>query len=158
MLLVGRQEGHPACEKLSGEILAGLSVWSEVQMICIWSSWCHCHSIISCSRSNTEWFTFLAPAYPGCSGKRPLNRCSSSSSSVVDMCVADWQWTGARSTASLSVVWKVCGTVWNQHQQHRITGLRTAAGLYQLAGLSSSSAYHCYYYYFAHGSGCKVLW
>ena len=26
--------GHPACKKLSGEVLAWLSVWSEVQ-ICI---------------------------------------------------------------------------------------------------------------------------
>ena len=31
MLLVGRQEGHPACKKLSGVVLAWLSVWSEVQ-------------------------------------------------------------------------------------------------------------------------------
>jgi len=38
MLLVGWQEGHPAWKKLSGEVLAWLSVWSEVQMICIWSS------------------------------------------------------------------------------------------------------------------------
>jgi len=30
-LLVGWQEGHPACKKLSGEVLAWLSVWSEVQ-------------------------------------------------------------------------------------------------------------------------------
>jgi len=30
-LLVGQQEGHPACKKLSGEVLAWLSVWSEVQ-------------------------------------------------------------------------------------------------------------------------------
>jgi len=30
-LLVGRQEGHPVCKKLSGEVLAWLSVWSEVQ-------------------------------------------------------------------------------------------------------------------------------
>jgi len=37
MLLVGRQEGHPACKKLSGEVLAWLSVWSEVQT-CIWPS------------------------------------------------------------------------------------------------------------------------
>jgi len=29
-LLVGQQEGHPACKKLSGEVLAWLSVWSEV--------------------------------------------------------------------------------------------------------------------------------
>jgi len=30
-LLVGWQEGHPACKKLSGGLLALLSVWSEVQ-------------------------------------------------------------------------------------------------------------------------------
>jgi len=36
-LLVGRQEGHPACKKLSGGVLAWLSVWSEVQTY-IWSS------------------------------------------------------------------------------------------------------------------------
>jgi len=28
MLLVGWQEGHPACKKLSGGVLAWLSVWS----------------------------------------------------------------------------------------------------------------------------------
>jgi len=27
-LLVGRQEGHPACKKLSGGVLTWLSVWS----------------------------------------------------------------------------------------------------------------------------------
>ena len=36
-LLVGRQEGHPAFKKLSGGVLAWLSVWSEVRT-CIWSS------------------------------------------------------------------------------------------------------------------------
>ena len=30
-LLVGWQEGHPACKKLSGGVLVWLSVWSEVQ-------------------------------------------------------------------------------------------------------------------------------
>ena len=30
-LLVGRQEGHPACKKQSGGVLAWLSVWCEVQ-------------------------------------------------------------------------------------------------------------------------------
>jgi len=34
-LLFGRQEGHPACKKLSSGVLAWLSVWSEVQT-CIW--------------------------------------------------------------------------------------------------------------------------
>jgi len=37
MLLVGQQEGHPACKKLRGEVLAWLSVWNEVQT-CIWPS------------------------------------------------------------------------------------------------------------------------
>ena len=37
MLLVGLQEGHPACKKLSGGVLAWLSVWSYVQT-CIWPS------------------------------------------------------------------------------------------------------------------------
>jgi len=36
-LLVGRQEGHPACKKLDGGLLAWSSVWSEVQT-CIWPS------------------------------------------------------------------------------------------------------------------------
>jgi len=29
--LVGRQEVHPACKKLSGGVLVWLSVWNEVQ-------------------------------------------------------------------------------------------------------------------------------
>jgi len=38
MLLVGWQEGHPACKKLlSGGVLAWLSVWSKMQT-CIWPS------------------------------------------------------------------------------------------------------------------------
>ena len=36
-LLVAWQEGHPACKKLSGEVLAWLSVWSKVQT-CMWLS------------------------------------------------------------------------------------------------------------------------
>ena len=43
-LLVGRQEGHSACKKLSGGLLVWLSVWSEVQTS-IWPIWCHCHSL-----------------------------------------------------------------------------------------------------------------
>jgi len=36
-LLVVWQEGHPACKKLSGEMLAWLCVWGKVQ-IWIWPS------------------------------------------------------------------------------------------------------------------------
>jgi len=38
MLLVGQQEGHPACKKLSDEVVAWLCVWSKAQIICIQSS------------------------------------------------------------------------------------------------------------------------
>ena len=34
-LLVGQQEEHPACKKLSDKVLAWLYVWSDVQMTCI---------------------------------------------------------------------------------------------------------------------------
>ena len=37
-VLVGRQEEHPACKKLSDDVLAWLSDWSEVQMVCMWST------------------------------------------------------------------------------------------------------------------------
>jgi len=53
MLLVGQQEGHPACKKLSGGMLVSVSVCVEVQ-ICIWPSRCHCHSLS------------LAPVNPDC--------------------------------------------------------------------------------------------
>jgi len=36
-LLVWRQEGHPACKKWSGGVLAWLSVWNDVQT-CVWPS------------------------------------------------------------------------------------------------------------------------
>jgi len=67
-LLVGRQEGHPACKKLSGGVLAWLSVWSEMQT-CIWPSWRHCHSLSLASVKS-----FLVLAYPGSPGKRAVQR------------------------------------------------------------------------------------
>ena len=36
-MLVGLQEGHRARKNLSDEVLAWLSVWGEVHVICIWS-------------------------------------------------------------------------------------------------------------------------
>jgi len=53
MLLVGQQEGHPACKKMSGGMLVWLSAWGEVQ-ICIWPSRCHCHSL-SLAPVNSYW-------------------------------------------------------------------------------------------------------
>ena len=73
-LLVGRQEGHPACKKLRGEVLVWLSVWSEVQT-CIWPSWCHCHSLSLVSVKSTLVLPFWYQAHLGSPRKRPLSRC-----------------------------------------------------------------------------------
>ena len=79
-LLVGWQEGHPACKKLSGGVLALLSVWSEVQT-CTWVSWSHCHSQSLASAKSRlvlpfwYWLTWVVP------DKGPLNGC---------VCVTDY--------------------------------------------------------------------
>ena len=63
-LLVGQQEGHPACKKnLSGGMLAWLSDWGEVH-ICIWPSRCHCHSL-SLAPVNPDWFYLSGTGSPG---------------------------------------------------------------------------------------------
>ena len=77
-----RQEGHPACKKLSGGVLAWLSVWSEVQT-CIWPSGFHCHSLSLASVTSRLvlpfWYrlTWVVP------DKGPLNGC-------VCVCVCDY--------------------------------------------------------------------
>ena len=72
-LLVGRQEGHPACKKLSGGVLAWLSVWSEMQT-CIWSSWCHCHSLSLASVKSRLVVPFWYRPTRVVPDKEPLNR------------------------------------------------------------------------------------
>jgi len=42
MLLIGRQDEHPASKKLSDEVLAWLFVWSKVQMIQLMPLSPHC--------------------------------------------------------------------------------------------------------------------
>jgi len=74
MLLVGRQEGHPACKKLSGEVLAWLSVWSEVQT-CIWPSLCHCHSLSLASVKSRLVLPFWYRLTRVVPNKGPLNGC-----------------------------------------------------------------------------------
>ena len=73
-LLVGRQEGHPACKKLSGGVLAWLSVWSEVQT-CICSSWCHCHPLSLASVKSRLVLPFWYRLTRVVPEKGPLNGC-----------------------------------------------------------------------------------
>ena len=79
-LLVGRQEGHPACKKLSGGVLSWLSVWSEVQT-CIWPSWCHCHSLSLASVKSRLVLPFWYRLTRVVLDKGPLNGC---------VCVCAW--------------------------------------------------------------------
>ena len=72
-LLVGRQEGHPACKKLSGGVLAWLSAWSEVQTS-IWPSRCQCYSLSLASVKSSLVFSFLVPAHPSSPGQRAIKR------------------------------------------------------------------------------------
>ena len=73
-LLVGWQEGHPAGKKLSGGVLAWLSVWSEVQT-CIWSSWCHCHPLSLASVKSRLVLPFWYRLTQVVPDKGPLNVC-----------------------------------------------------------------------------------
>ena len=73
-LLVGRQEGHPACKKLSGGVLAWLSTWSEMQT-CIWPSGCHCHSLSLASVKSSLVLPFWYRPTRVVLDKGPLNVC-----------------------------------------------------------------------------------
>ena len=73
-LLVGRQEGHPACKKQSGGVLVWLSVWCEVQT-CMWPSWCHCHSLSLAPVKSRLVLPFWYRLTQVVLEKRPLNAC-----------------------------------------------------------------------------------
>jgi len=73
-LLAGQQEGHPACKKLSGGVLAWLSACSEVQT-CICPSWCHCHSLSLASVKSRLVLPFWYRPSRVVPDKGPLNGC-----------------------------------------------------------------------------------
>ena len=80
-LLVGWQEGHPACKKLTSGVLAWLSVPSEVQT-CIWPSGFHCHSLSLASVKSRWLYLWLPMVLPFwyrltrvVPEKKPLNGC-----------------------------------------------------------------------------------
>jgi len=75
-LLVGRQEGHPACKKRSGVVLAWLSVWSKVQT-CTQRSWYHCHSHSLASVKSRFVLPFWYRLTRVVPDKGPLNVCVS---------------------------------------------------------------------------------
>jgi len=67
--LGGRKVIWPV-KKLSGGMLAWLSVWFAVQ-IWIWPRWCHCHSL---SLASVKFKLVLLPAHPGDPRQSPEGR------------------------------------------------------------------------------------
>ena len=99
-LLVGRQEGHPACKKIPW--------WGAVVVICLeHGADLHLAQLmpllltVSCSSKIQIGFTFLVPAHLGSPGKRPLNGCAC-------VCVHYTSVT-SRDVIVTSVTWH-CGT------------------------------------------------
>jgi len=73
-LLVGRQEGHPACKKTEW--------WGAGVVICLergadlhMAQLMPLSLTVSCFSKIQIGFTFLVPAHPGSPGKVPLNGC-----------------------------------------------------------------------------------
>ena len=83
-LLVGRQEGHLACKKLSGGVMSWLSVSSEVQA-CIRPGWCHYHSLSLASVKSALVLPFWYRLTRAVPEKGPSNVCSSSSNLEVEV-------------------------------------------------------------------------
>ena len=76
-----------------GQLLAWLSVWSEVQIVCIWSSWCHCHPQTPLSLTSFKSRLVLPfQLTQDVLEKRPLNRCSDQG------CI----WRGVKPPAKIS--------------------------------------------------------
>ena len=65
---------HPACKKLSGGVLAWLSVLSKVQT-CIWPSGFHCHSLSLASVESRLVLPFWYRPTRVVPDKGPLNGC-----------------------------------------------------------------------------------
>jgi len=96
-LLLWHQEEHLACKKLNDDVLAWLSAWNKVQMICIWSTWCRCHPIIFCFIKIQIHLTVMVPAYPGCPGKEAVKQMSvclyMPVTSCMCACIVAGQWS-----------------------------------------------------------------
>ena len=69
-LLVGRQEGHPACKKLSSGVGSGVVIYLERGADLHMAQPMPLPLTVCCFSKIHIGFTFLVPAYPGSSGKK----------------------------------------------------------------------------------------
>ena len=83
----GGRKGVWPVKKLSGGVLAWLSVWSKVQT-CIWPSWYHCHSLSLASVKSRLVLPFCYRLTHVVPDKGPLNGCVLSTLS--QQCNCSW--------------------------------------------------------------------
>ena len=98
-LLVGRQEEHPACKNWV------MRCWCGNLCVCMWSSWCHYHPNTPLSLASFKsgqvlrfWYWYHVVLQ-----KRPLNGCSSSSSSYF---MNDWRPVNIKQITSVLMAWR----------------------------------------------------
>jgi len=104
IMLVGRHEANPACKRWSDEVLVWLSVCSEVQMTCIWSTWCHWHPIISSFIKIHIGFIYLVKTYLCCAWKEAIKQVSV----CLSVCLSEkFYWYGLQYLAG-STIKMVC--------------------------------------------------
>ena len=123
-LLVGQQEGHPVCKKLSGGVLVWLSAWSEVQT-CIWPSWCHCHLLSFASVKSRLVLPFGYRPTRVVPDKGPLNGC---------MCVCVFDIFMHRMVGARGIMFcAVCPSVYvcTPKQRHSLTSLLLTFGFFE---------------------------
>ena len=106
-LLVGRQEGHPACKKTEWWGAGVVSVWSKEQT-CMWPSWCHCHSLSLASVKSRLVLPFWYQHTQVVLEKGPLNGC-------VCVCVLWLTWCLCVAVQLFVRVGKVCCTTSLMH-------------------------------------------
>jgi len=88
MLLVGRQEGHPACKKLSGGVQGtGMVICLERGADLHMAQLMPLPLTVSCFSKIQIGFTFLVSAHPGSPGQRAVKRARARVRACVRVCV-----------------------------------------------------------------------
>jgi len=100
--LVGRQEGHPACKKLSGGVLEWLCVWCEVQT-CIWPSGFHCHSLSLAPVKSRLVLPFWYRLTWVVLDRGPLNGCVCKQAGLE----CGLMWTKGTMAVHISATWRI---------------------------------------------------
>jgi len=86
-LLVGRQEGHPACKKLSGGVhRAGMVICLERGADLHMAQLMPLPLTVSCFSKIQIAFTFLVPDYPGSPGQRAVKQVCVTASWMTNCC------------------------------------------------------------------------